>query len=197
MNKLITGSLGFLASHLQKHLNAYSYNSKVQEINLDYNLIGISEIWHFASPSEDIEFSDDANTYNSIVIGTANIISWCKQNNIKLIYASSMAADLPEEEICNYGRYKKIAENMIQNSDIDYCILKIPRVYGADRKKGLMKKIHLNSIPTEDMNCIIQYLDINDFIEQTLNNTDTKIYYYNNLKCNTIQEIKEIYHLGE
>lgn len=193
MNKLITGSDGFLASHLQQHLKMIQYNHRLEEIDINSDLVNISEIWHFASPSEDIEFRDDLNTFKSIVIGTANIIALCKKNNIKLIFASSLAADLPEHQICNYGKYKKLAEKMIIYSGIDYCILKIPRVYGKDRKKGLMKKINQNLIHKDDMHNIVEYLDISDFINQTLNNTKCKIYYYENLKQNTITEIKKIY----
>jgi len=74
-------------------------------------------------------------------------------------------------------------------------ILRIPRVYDKTRKKGLMKKIRLDLIPQDHMDRKVEFLTLNEFIQQTLkvDNQRNIIYNYDNLYCETISNIKKLY----
>ena len=63
------------------------------------------------------------------------------------------------------------------------------------RKKGLMKKIRLDLIPQDHMDRKIEFLTLNEFIQQTLkvDNQRNIIYNYDNLYCETISNIKKLY----
>lgn len=190
MNIFMTGAKGYLGKHLVKELGSV-YCSEEDVYTLNQNINNYDLVIHFASPSEDFEFKDDNKTYRTIVQGTSNIVRLCKLYNKPLLYASSLAADLPENTICNYGRYKKIAEYIIQHSGINYKILKIPRVYSKDREKGLMRKIRLGLIKEEDLNNKIEYIELEEFIKETLENIniDNSNYYYRNIIYSTLNEI--------
>jgi hypothetical protein len=68
-------------------------------------------------------------------------------------------------------------------------------VYDKTRNKGLMKKIRLNDIPDKDLDKKIKFITLNSFINQTLDVVKQQniIYNYNNLKCETIANIKKLY----
>jgi len=167
----ITGSNSFLLSHL---------NLEVSDC-----------IIHFGAPSCLSEFTREST--NQMIEDTKKLLK-LPQNNI--IFASSMGVEVhshnPYQQM--YNDAKRKCEKLIIDSGKNYCILRIPRVYGPDRKKGLIQALRKNEVPKEDYNKVIEYLDIKDFIKQTQNiNINYNIIYYNNLRTNTIQEIKKIY----
>jgi len=170
MNK-VTGSNGFLLSHL----------------NLDVH----DCIVHFGSPSCLNEFSK-AST-DQMIEDTKELLKM-PHNNI--IFASSMGTEIPSDNLYQqmYNNAKCECERLIIESRKKYCILRIPRVYGPSRRKGLIQSLRKNEVLKEDYNKVIEYLDIQDFIEETQNiNINYNIIHYNNLRTNTIKEIKEIY----
>jgi hypothetical protein len=73
--------------------------------------------------------------------------------------------------------------------------MRIPRVYGSDRKKGLMKKIANGHIRRDEWDRKIEYIDISDFskwFDDIL--IEHGVQYYNGrLRSNTIKEIKELF----
>ena len=166
----ITGKNGFLLSHLLPHLNL------------------TDTIIHFGSPSCVEEFTRKST--NQMITDVENLLKLPHKN---ILFASSMGAifiDNGKQQM--YNSAKRGCEQLIQQSDKNYCVLRIPRVYGSDRKKGLMKYIKENKIRNYDT--IISYIDIDDFVSQTLNkiNFNCSIIYYDT-EQNTIQEIKERY----
>ena len=86
-------------------------------------------------------------------------------------------------------------ENYIKAVHSNSTILRIPRVYSKCRKKGLMKKLRNNEVPEEDMNKVVQYVTLDEFVDQTLSilKESTGTYCYNVLHRNTIQEVKDLY----
>ena len=192
---LITGYNGFLGSNLIQYMMSredyifYYYQGDVLEYNNEY--IDIDMIIHFASPSDSLEFADREKTARTIVEGTINMVKLAKKINAKLIYASSEASINPQND---YGVFKLAMERYIESNMSNYQILVIPRVYGTEREKGLIKKLKEKTfIGSKDQ--ILEYIDINDFLEQTYDsiNTDKKYIIYNNKIKKSIKEIEVQY----
>jgi len=148
-------------------------------------------IIHFGSPSCKEEF-----TKQSTDKMIQDVIELLKLPQKRIIFASSVGATFREPGIQGlYNDAKLQCENLIKNSNKDYTILRIPRVYGKDRKKGLMNYIKNETI--QDWNEIIEYIDIDDFVSETFQKLKTtpKYIFYESLQQNTIREIKEKYKL--
>lgn len=190
MVRLFTGAeRGFLGSNIKKHLTGIvSDYGDVMEIKPAKCKI----IYHFAGPSDDFDFKQQEKTINTIITGTINMLEIAKMNNAKFIFASTKGVESPNNVYC-YS--KLLMEKYIQDNYDDWIILRIPRVYDKTRKKGLMKKIRLNLIPDHDMTKKIDFLTLNNFIEQTLKVEKEKniVYNYSNLHCDTIANIKKLY----
>jgi nucleoside-diphosphate-sugar epimerase len=145
---------------------------------------------HFASPSDSDGFKDSKKLLEANFDMVVGAVMEARRQKCKLIFASSMAADTLEND---YGALKRAAELYIQSKLDNYVIMKIPRVYGADRNKGLMKKIKEGNI--DDWDKVVEYIDIDDFkqwFDDILNKNGIQ-YYNNKFKTNTIKEIKEKY----
>ena len=188
-NVLITGERGFLLRNckfLFKDCNVQYYKPNTQYYDID-------TIVHFASPSDTFEFKDKLKLSKSMIDLSIDLIKLAQELDAKFIFASSMAAEYLDND---YGINKKAMEQYIESYLSDYLILRIPRVYGIDKDKGLMKKIRLNEISKFDLkNQTVEYIDIEDFkmwFTNVINKTGIQKYIKQQRK-NTIQEIKDIY----
>ena len=188
-NVLITGERGFLLRNckfLFKDCNVQYYKPNTRYYDID-------TIVHFASPSDTFEFKDKLKLSKSMIDLTIELIKLAQELDAKFIFASSMAAEYLDND---YGINKKAMEQYIESYLSDYLILRIPRVYGVDKDKGLMKKIRLNEISEFDLkNQTVEYIDIEDFkiwFTDVINKTGIQKYIKQQRK-NTIQEIKDIY----
>lgn len=187
MNVLISGSTGFL---LRNTLEDFDFNILKYEFNKSYSNIDL--IIHFASFTDTFEFENKKEMSFIMLDYSLELIKIAKNNNCKFIFASSVAAEELKDE---YGVYKKCIELYICANLEKFCILRIPRVYGHDRKKGLMRKIKENLISENDMFNVIEYIDIEDFkiwFNSCLNKNGI-LTYNKKLKTNTIKELKDIY----
>ena len=190
MINLFTGAeRGFLGNNIKKNINGITLD---YGNILDKKIINCDRLYHFASPSDDFDFLNNKNTINTIVNGTLNMVDIINENRGKIIFASSIGVESPNNL---YRQCKLLMEKYIQDNCNNWVILRIPRIYDKSRKKGLMKKLRLNLVPEKDMNNQIEYLPLNDFIKQTLEvvNQRNIIYNYKNLKCETIANIKKLY----
>ena len=188
-NVLITGERGFLLRNckfLFKDCNVQYYKPNTQYYDID-------TIVHFASPSDTFEFKDKLKLSKSMIDLSIDLIKLAQELDAKFIFASSMAAEYLDND---YGINKKAMEQYIESYLSDYLILRIPRVYGVDKDKGLMKKIRLNEISKFDLkNQTVEYIDIEDFkmwFTNVINKSGIQKYIKQQRK-NTIQEIKDIY----
>ncbi len=130
-NVLITGERGFLLRNckfLFKDCNVQYYKPNTQYYDID-------TIVHFASPSDTFEFKDKLKLSKSMIDLTIELIKLAQELDAKFIFASSMAAEYLDND---YGINKKAMEQYIESYLSDYLILRIPRVYGIDKDKGLM-----------------------------------------------------------
>lgn len=137
--------------------------------------------FHFGCPSCKERFISKENLYNKMIISTKNVINFCLENKLKLVYASSEGAGIKDKHFLQnlYNQYKKECEDSIIDSGLDFLILRIPRVYG-NVNKGLLN-LNIIDNPLKNLN----YLDINDFIVQTINRLHLNgIIKYNTSKSN-------------
>lgn len=190
MRILVTGNAGFLLRNSIAAFRGHDIIQFDQSQYLDKGYYDIDLIIHFASPSDSYDFKDKIKMAVTMIDLTQVMVDIAGKNKCKLVFASSMAADILEDD---YGIYKRAMEQYIQALTDNYLILKIPRVYGKDRTKGLMKKIKLGDVT--DWNKTIEYIDINDFTNWFIENlSKTGIEYYSGkVQKNTIKEIKEKY----
>tara|TARA_R110000787_G_C13211833_1_gene425231 strand:+ start:113 stop:682 length:570 start_codon:yes stop_codon:yes gene_type:complete len=181
---------GFLASNIKKRIKGVNYDYGDVLLYKEYN--HINKIFHFAGPSDDFDFNNSKKVVDVIVNGTINMLQLAKQTNAKFIFASTKGVETPNNVYC-YS--KLLMEKYIQDNYNNWIILRIPRVYDKTRKKGLMKKIRLNLIPQDHMDRKIEFLTLDQFIQQTLkvDNQRNIIYNYDNLYCETISNIKKLY----
>lgn len=185
---------GYLSSSIASELSS--------TVNISYHpgdirtLTSISDqidtIMHFAAPSDIYDFADKERVVTTIVEGTINMVNLAKTHHAKLVFASTMG--VYERELSNAYTTSKLAmENYIKSVYNKYIILRIPRVYSKCRRKGLMRQIRENKIPPQDMNNVVEFITLQDFIDQTipaLNKIGTT-HEYNITNRRTIEDIKQ------
>lgn len=181
-NILIIGYTGFigkaLAAELNKNNNIYNifyFNSKEARIEdvksfLKYDSLNITHVFHLAGKSSVIESWTSAyEYYQSNVIGTINVLEFCKRNNCSLTFVSSYLYGIPyslpilESFPINclnpYAQTKYLCELNCEfyskNYNIDIVILRLFNAYGPGQNNSFL-------IPT--------------IIEQTLNTKQEKLY---------------------
>lgn len=181
---LITGERGFLMSNIHPYLSKL-YTISIYEIGVEYT--DIDYIFHFASPSEDIEFNNRSKTAKSILALSIDLIHIADDNNAHFVFASTQGVDNVTN---NYEYYKSVVETYIKDVLTSYTILKIPRVYGCDRVKGLMRSIRDDKISLHDMDTVVEYCDIDDFMKQF--RYDENVVYFNTTS-DRICDIKKRY----
>jgi len=163
------------------HWNIYKETiTKLKELN-------ITEIWNFAGPS-----GNDNEDTSEIVKGNEKMIYLCNELEVPYLYASTAAIDY--DEFTDYSISKHCSEASIKcHVKNSYKILRIPRVYGIDKEKGLFKMIKNNQI--DNWNNKVTYTTIDEFLKSLNNNIifDNSIYHFDDIKyyTNTIKEIKE------
>ena len=192
---LVTGHRGFLCSHLIKRLKP---NNSITEFGGDVRqsriYAGIDTILHFASPSERRAFKDREKTATTIVDGTLNLLEIAKQNRAKFIFASTVGVSYAVPNVNKIYESSKLGMDIyIQSVYNDYVILRIPRVYGSERSKGLMRVLRENLVPEEDMEQEHDYLTVDEFVDQTLPALDqtNDVHEYHTLHTETIRQIKD------
>jgi len=174
---ILTGNSGFLLRHLLP---------EIMEKTKDTDNI----LYHFASPSSSEEFKD-YNKMRETLKYSIEMFDDAMKNNRKIIFASSEAVSMKESTY--YATMKRLLEFYIEDYD-NKLILRIPRVYGKDRKKGLLKTLKSGTF-IGDKGKKVEYMDIEDWVTETSEILEkTGIYHYNkNKRENTIQEIYELY----
>ena len=141
---LATGANGFLLSHLLPHLEKNNTiikcNKKIHDIN-ENDLHGVDILLHFGSPSEKDEFKNIKQTARIVGLDSIELFrnfkysNFLEKGNPKIIFASTMGI----YDCSNvYEVSKKFAEMFLEEEDL---ILRIPRVYGKNKNKGLIKKL--------------------------------------------------------
>lgn len=191
---LVTGHNGFLCSHLMGALKDNWFTEYGGNVCDKRMYAGVDVVMHFASPSQDIEFVDKIGTASTIIDGTLNLLDIAMENRAKFIFASTMGIYHARPGLgAVYESCKLAMDSYIQSVYNDYVILRIPRVYGKDRTKGLMRKLREGTVPKKDMSKEIDFITVDEFVEQTLPvlGREGYVHEYDVLHRETISQIKQ------
>lgn len=175
-NVLVTGSKGFIGSHLMKALGERGFNYDIKKstafnINNPMTLKAMilatkpSTIVHLAAISNRKDVDRDPElALRTNIIGTFNVLTLAKKYGIRVILASSAATYEPELSL--YGTTKECMEQLAVMFD-NAVIMRFYNVYGKGSKSvvniftkriRLRKPVYLNGNTTRD------YIYIDDVI---------------------------------
>ena len=200
------GLSGFLGKNFLEYSNLNFPQWKISPCSrkIDNFQIKDTEIFiNFSSPSDVDDFKNVPMMIQSMLDEVYNNIKICNQKKVKFVFCSSIATE--ENELNIYGAFKLAIEKFLESKilPIEYLIIRIPRVYSKDRSKGLMKLLREDRVSKEDMIKTVEFIDIEDFIQE-FNNIINK-FYKNELQNETIKiyptfmatikDIKELYKL--
>ncbi len=163
MNKtLVVGGTGYIGAHIKKKFPDFIYTGSAefnlnakeqisayfQDIDIDICIILSATI----SYEKTVDLTSEPFTTN--VMGLNNLLSVLKDKNkdIKIIYFSSMTvyADSNPHPVTEnaylapfhtYGLSKVYAESLIKYYGLKSVIVRIPGIYGGDRKSGLIYNV--------------------------------------------------------
>ena len=125
---LITGSSGFIGSHLMKRLDAFGLDYKDGQDILTCDLPDADIIIHLAAHASVIEsMNDPVGDARINILGTIRLANHYKDK--RFIFASSGGA-IQEVIESPYGMSKLCAEKYIDLLCEDYVILRFPNIYG-------------------------------------------------------------------
>lgn len=189
---IITGAGGYLGSALHRCLELdniiITFSGDVRYAKpAEYD--NIDMVIHMASP---IDNADIKKTASTIIEGTINMLNFAKQQNAVFVFASTMGVygnNLNDV----YANCKLAMENYIESVYNKYVVLRIPRVYSKCREKGLIRLLKNGSVPECDMNKIVEFLTLDEFVSQSakaIHNTNT-VYEYKNTLKKSIYNIKK------
>ena len=147
---IIIGGTGLIGSYLVKELDyAFTYKTNPQPHgfylditdDIDFSFFKPDIVIHTAALTNvDLCETDQSLAYQINVKGTENVISACKKSNSKIIFISTSnvfpGTKSPyyeydkTEPINYYGKTKLIGEQLIQDSGLEYLILRTDQPYG-------------------------------------------------------------------
>jgi len=187
----------------------FAFGDLEQNRGIDKALQGIDTVIHCAARTIGKNFME---YYKTNTIGTAHLIeAMNKQGTKNILYLSSNAACGPCGEkrplretdylrpISSYGQSKKLAEDIIMKSGINYIILRSAAVYGPYDKEILryIKLLNHGFCPIIGFgDKYINLLYITDLVQLIIrfiqtNRFDNQTYFVNDGHCYSYQEILE------
>lgn len=124
---------------------------------------------HCGMPSSNDTYTDQ-ELHSGIILQTYRLAHICKREKIYLIFPSSHIVDYGNGEINNnYKQCHIEASRLISrtgsNGGLNFCIIKLPRIYSSERKKGLINSLRENKVPESDMDKAISYTDKEDIYD--------------------------------
>ena len=149
---LITGSQGFIGSHLMKaipgaigidNVDRGAKNNTIFTDLRDYSELfwktkdlGIKTVFHQAAiPSVPASYVDPIKTYANNVTASLNLIKVCKIMGVeKFIFASSSSVLGPSP----YGHSKKFIEEALKHCDMPYTVLRYFNVFGKGQRSNVI-----------------------------------------------------------
>lgn len=145
---LVTGSSGFIGSHLMPKLPYAFMLDQVDTTSIEDSEVIIKDIQpdiliHLASHSTVKQVQKDpVKAADSIIVNLARLIEWHKPQQV-IYFSSSMVYgnfndDVKEDQETNptnlYGIFKKTAEDLIKSLGVNYTIIRPSAVYGPKDK---------------------------------------------------------------
>jgi len=152
MRILVTGSRGFIGSHLLKKLEdenqeiIYLGKADIRKPDI-YSLAGmggIDRIYHLASNPSPVKYTGKLlETIETNVIGTENMLELAKKTGARVLFTSTVDAGnyfSPENPRSGYVDSKKVAEDLSfiyrQEYGVDVRVLRLYSVYGPGMEAG-------------------------------------------------------------
>lgn len=126
--------------------------------------------WLFGCPSDTMEIQDNPRKLTDtldFIIKNKEFLKKFKH----IVYASSMGAQNPEADGIQgeYNRFKRVTEFYLLNNFKSVTVLRIPRVYGKGKTKGLFKKFEIYRQETNkdefDNSLLVKYISPKMFKE--------------------------------
>lgn len=126
--------------------------------------------WLFGCPSDTMEIQDNPRKLTDtldFIIKNKEFLKKFKH----IVYASSMGAKNPEADGIQreYNRFKRVTEFYLLNNFKSVTVLRIPRVYGKGKTKGLFKKFEIYRQETNkdefDNSLLVKYISPKMFKE--------------------------------
>ena len=193
----INGHRGFIGKALIKLLKEKNIPYiELPRVLTENDLKGITKILFLSSPSDNNDFKNRYNTSISMMDDYIKNVNMLRNTNIFGIFGSSLAVEDTNKYSNDYTIFKIAIERYIASQLEFWGILRIPRVYGKNREKGLMQTLKYNYI---DDGSTIEFIDIEDFTPNLLFaieniNNHYIINFETNKKMN-LREIKNYYNL--
>ena len=182
MNILVTGINGFIGSNFKK----FVLNDNLNIIEFNENLIDIHKkkiktdfVLHLAAKTTPSYFYENSyHAYKSNLNSLLSILSFCKNNNCKLIYISSCgiykkkknlikeADDKNPENPYNMSKYigELLCEQFNKDFKIPITILRLFNVYGIGQKKEFIVPYIFNCLKEKKEIHLNKPIDLRDFI---------------------------------
>lgn len=191
-NILVTGSDGFIGKHLVKRLTG---KQNVTELtisdgditNINLNRIKADFIFHLAAQTYvPKSWENPYDFYKTNILGTANILEYCRKSGAKLIYVSAYVYGKPDElpidenHILNpanpYMHSKILAESLCEfyhkNYNVGITIIRPFNIYGPSQSNSFLMPTIINqvlsckdTIEVFDLEPKRDYLYIDDLID--------------------------------
>lgn len=220
----ITGSSGDIGSRLKRGLEYQGYEVLESENKLlrieDKNYFdainnpeSIDVLYHLAAISfVPLSWEKPSDFIKTNVLGTSNVIEFCRVNEIKLIYISSYAYGIPQYlpidenhpvlSVNPYALSKNMGEQLCEfygkNFNLEYNIIRPFNVFGSLRNKSMLipeiidQLIEGKSIKVKDLVPKRDYIfidDVIDFLVLSQNKFTNDVY---NLGSGQSYSVKEI-----
>ena len=157
---------------------------------------------HCGAPGLSTGYSGEELT-SGIYDNTLTLINCCIANDIILLYPGSKVVNEPYDLMNPYQELKIMAQCAInQNLKLKSLILNFPRVYSADRKKGLIAKLKADTFQG-NLNQIMEFADkevILDQLSDIFDNIEVLLKYKTTIELQTdnkmtIEDIIRFYKL--
>ncbi|WP_321419208.1 NAD-dependent epimerase/dehydratase family protein [uncultured Methanomethylovorans sp.] len=159
-NAAVTGSTGFIGSHLtaklrEKGINIFEISRSSSQIDITSwdqvkNIPAQDVLFHLAGVTNiSLSFENPHHVYINNVVGTLNMLEWCRKNEVtKMVYLSTFVYGIPQYLPLDekhpatptnpYSTSKLLAEELCQAYCRDYglnvAILRLFNVYGPGQK---------------------------------------------------------------
>lgn len=200
IDNYITGSSGFIGSRLKEKLSAEETRIVGHEYIAGFYAEPCRRFFFLSAYGNMSHQSDVGKMIKANIADVSYVVNQCKTESF--VYLSSSSVNLPV--LTPYARTKRAAEEMLQATDLPYCIIRPFSVTGvSEQKQHLIPKLIHSCMTGEQMDLVLEpthdYVDVDDVTNGILALADRKakgvfefgsgICYSNGEVLNLVEEI--------